>query len=215
MSEEIELSVPEVYPTGTIEEPAKPSEKRKKIVLIVLLLTLTAGGLILFLDPETFTLLGGNESGSTEIPGEGSTAGTDAPAEKPPEPAAAATLPPATMPESPRTPPTSVQEKAEMKFPTGPQSDDMTHEALELIAEWKDTGKYEAETLKSYLSHRKAWVKLAAIEFALIVSFSDKGALRVIGDELVSEEGEAKIRRFMKRYASSKVYAEMNQSLGI
>lgn len=82
----------------------------------------------------------------------------------------------------------------------GPESQDPVLEALEKIASWAKTeGGYPSSTLSQYLAHRKLWVRLAALEFALEAKALGHEALKGVALDIRQKHSLSQIRRFLER----------------
>lgn len=83
----------------------------------------------------------------------------------------------------------------------GPNADDKAWEALDTIKTWAVTeGGYPENVLMQYLVHRKLWVRLSALSFAVRTDEFDEVFLKDAAAQIVTQFNRGQITRFMERY---------------
>jgi hypothetical protein len=75
--------------------------------------------------------------------------------------------------------------------------------ALENIETWyADPRSVDAESLISYLKHRKLWVRLTALHFVLSTKVHEESWLEPVRRQLLRDEHPSQARRFLQRVGS-------------
>lgn len=128
----------------------------------------------------------------------------------PSAPQEAAVVPPKVVPAPPGTEaPPAPADPAVVQAPAqpagesiavpGPESETKAWEALDDIAEWRETGSYDPDILPQYLAHKKVWVRLASLWLAYDLDIYPIENLRIVATEIRSAFDHGRIRRFLTR----------------
>lgn len=92
------------------------------------------------------------------------------------------------------------------------QNQDRVADALANIATWQPVkGAYPEDVLFGYLQHRKSWVSMSALAFAIETGAYSKDFLEARASEIAARSQAGQLGRFAKRYRTTKpaVYAEL------
>jgi hypothetical protein len=93
------------------------------------------------------------------------------------------------------------------------EANEKVSDALENIASWEAVeGAFPEGSLLGYLQHKKTWVSLGALAFAIETGAYSKDFLEARAKEIAARSKPSLVRRFTQRYRKTKpaVYAELS-----
>ena len=108
--------------------------------------------------------------------------------------------------------------RAPILLPDATETVENVARALDNLQGWEATeGAYPESSLLAYMQHKKEWVSVAALAFAVETKVYAPGFLAARATEIRARSRPGVVRRYLLRYEKSKpdVYAEVSKLLGV
>ena len=105
-----------------------------------------------------------------------------------------------------------------LEMVTGPNAQDRVMDAIEQIESWTpEKGAFPINVLGQYLFHRKVWVRLTALEFAIDGKILPVATIQNIAIDIGQKNNRGQIKRYLERprHLNHEVYIEMRRVLSL
>ena len=105
-----------------------------------------------------------------------------------------------------------------LEMVTGPNAQDRVMDAIEQIESWTpEQGAFPVNVLGQYLFHRKVWVRLTALEFAIDGKILPATTIQNIANDIIQKNNRGQIKRYLERprHLNHEVYIEMRRVMNL
>ncbi len=105
-----------------------------------------------------------------------------------------------------------------LEMVSGPNAQDKVMDAIEQIESWTpEKGAFPMNVLGQYLFHRKVWVRLTALEFAIDGKILPATTIQNIAIDIGQKNNRGQIKRYLERprHLNHEVYLEMRRVLSL